>query len=83
MANWEKSLDNITKGKEQPGNLAPDSLPVGYVIAKEPKTNRRSFALQKSVLDALQEIAKDQGTNLNALVNDVLKNYVNEYNGRG
>ena len=82
MDKWKNSLEDITAGNAAQ-DMTPDNLPVGYVIAKEPKTNRRSFALQKSVLDALQEIAKDQGTNINALVNDILKNYVNEYNGRG
>lgn len=82
MAKWENSLNDITKGTAAQ-EMTPDNLPVGYVIAKEPKSNRRSFALQKSVLDALQEIAKDRGTNINALVNEVLLNYVNEYNGRG
>ena len=82
MNKWENSLKDITEGNAAQ-EMKPDNLPVGYVIAKEPKKNRRSFALQKSVLDALQEIATDQGTNINALVNDILKNYVNEYNGRG
>lgn len=79
---WENSLDDITKGTSTP-EVSPEQLPVGFVIKKEPKSNRRSFALQKSVLDSLQVIAADKGTNLNALVNDILLDYVNEYNGRG
>lgn len=79
---WENSLDDITKGTSTP-EVSPEQLPVGFVIKKEPKSNRRSFALQKSVLDSLQIIAADKGTNLNALVNDILLDYVNEYNGRG
>ena len=82
MGRFETALEEITSGTSAP-EISPDQLPVGYVIRKEPKANRRSFALQKSVLDALQIIAKDKGTNLNALVNDVLLDYVNKYNGRG
>lgn len=82
MGRFDNVLNDITQGTSEP-EITPDNLPVGYVIKKEPKTNRRSFALQKSVLDALQIIAKDKGTNLNALVNDVLLDYVNKYNGRG
>lgn len=54
-------------------------LPIGTVISKEPKTNRRSFALQQSVVAALSEIAEEKGTNTNALVNDILLDYVLEY----
>lgn len=82
MPNWENALNDITNDNDT-SVVTPESLPVGYVVKKEPKTNRRSFALQKSVLDALQVIAKDKGTNLNALVCDILLDYVNEYNGRG
>ena len=82
MGKWEKSLDSMTKDTA-PQTATPDALPVGYVVKKEPKSNRRSFALQQSVLDALRGIADEQGTNLNALVNDILLNYVNEYNGKG
>lgn len=82
MPKWENALNDLTNDTEAP-EITADALPIGYVIKKEPKTNRRSFALQKSVLDALQVIAADQGTNINALVNDILLDYVNEYNGRG
>lgn len=82
MGRFENALNEITQGTSTP-EISPDQLPVGYVIKKEPKANRRSFALQKSVLDALQIIAADQGTNMNALVNDILLDYVNKYNGRG
>lgn len=56
-------------------------LPVGfgYVIKKEPRTNHRSFALQKSVLDELKKIAKEKGTNLNALVNEIFLDYILSY----
>jgi hypothetical protein len=54
-------------------------LPIGTVLAKEPKTNRRSFALQQSVLEALSEIASDKETTVNALVNDILIDYVLDY----
>ena len=54
-------------------------LPIGTVLAKEPKTNRRSFALQKSILDALADIAEEKNTNVNALVNDILLDYVLDY----
>lgn len=82
MGKFDNVLDTLTNdtGAQE---ITTDQLPVGYVIKKEPKANRRSFALQKSVLDALQIIAKDKGTNLNALVNDILLDFVNEYNGRG
>ena len=81
MVNFDNVLDTLTNDTGE--EISTDQLPIGYVIRKEPKANRRSFALQKSVLDALQIIAKEKGTNLNALVNDVLLDYVNEYNGRG
>ena len=54
-------------------------LPIGTVLAKEPKSNRRSFALQKSVLEALGEIAEVEHTNVNALVNDILLDFVLDY----
>lgn len=82
MGRLKKSLDNITSDNNTPTISTLDELPVGYVIRKEPKANRRSFALQKSVLDALQLIAKEKGTNINALVNEILLNYVTEYKER-
>lgn len=54
-------------------------LPIGTVLAKEPKSNRRSFALQQSVLEALGEIAETEDTSVNALVNDILLDYVLDY----
>lgn len=75
---WEKKINDMTNNKAGAG-IQSDTLPPGYVIKKEPKVNHRSFALQKSVLDALKEIAEEQGTNLNALVNDIFINYVSEY----
>lgn len=54
-------------------------LPLGYVIKKEPKSCRRAFAMQHSLIDALQIIANDEGTNLNALVNSVLTTFANDY----
>ena len=64
--------------KEEPEPI-PENLPIGYVVKKEPKTNRRSFALQQSILTALKEIAEENGTNINALVNDILLDYVNDH----
>ena len=60
-------------------SFGPDALPLGYVIQKEPKKARRTFAMQYSLLDALQKIADENGTNLNALVNDVLTDYATNY----
>lgn len=56
-------------------------LPIdfGYVIKREPKSQRRTFAMQKSLLDALAEIAESEGTNVNALVNGVLTDYAFDY----
>ena len=76
MAKWKKTIDDMTRGKAA---ADPGALPIGYVIAREPKSNRRSFALQQSVLDALADIAKEQNTNINALVSDILIDYVNNY----
>lgn len=83
MANWNKQLNNMTKNSKAANVATPDGVPIGYVVKKEPKSNRRSFALQQSVLDALQEIAADQNTNINALVNEILLNYVNDYMRKG
>lgn len=83
MAQWNKQLKNMTSNSKAANVAQPDGLPIGYVVRKEPKSNRRSFALQQSVLDALQDIAKEQGTNINALVNDILLNYVNDYLRKG
>lgn len=55
------------------------TLPIGVVLSKEPKTNRRSFALQQSVLNALSDISEEKGTNVNALVSDILLEYVLDY----
>ena len=56
-------------------------LPIGfgYVIAKEPKAIRRTFALQESVIGALKAIASEKNTNLNALVSNILSDYVRNY----
>lgn len=81
MAKWEDALNDITNDTEAPATTT-EQLPLGYAVMKEPKSRRRSFALQNSVVDALEEIAADQGVKLNALVNDVLLDYVNKYNGR-
>ena len=75
---WKKSLDDMT-GNKKSNAATPDALPLGYVISKEPKKARRTFAMQYSLLDALQKIADETGTNLNALVNDVLTEYANNY----
>lgn len=79
---WKKTIDNMTNNKEA-ADITPDNLPIGYVVRKEPKTNRRSFALQQSIITALQDIAREKGTNINALVNEILLSYVNSYYGKG
>ena len=75
---WKNTLDKMTSNKDK-GETRPDALPLGYVISKEPKRARRTFAMQYSLLDALQNIADETGTNLNALVNDVLTEYATNY----
>ena len=74
---WNNKLNDMTNNKA--GGIQADSLPLGYEIRKEPKKARRTFAMQYSLLDALQGIADENGTNLNALVNDVLTEYANNY----
>ena len=76
MAKWKKTIDDMTRGKAA---ADPGALPIGYVVAREPKSNRRSFALQQSVLDALADIAKEKQTSNNGLVNDILLDYVSNY----
>ena len=83
MGKWNKQLKDMTNNSKAANVATPDGVPIGYVVKKEPKSNRRSFALQQSVLDALQDIATEQGTNINALVNDILLNYVNDYMRKG
>jgi hypothetical protein len=75
---WKEKINDMTNNKAK-AELTPDALPLGYVVKKEPKKARRTFAMQYSLLDALQKIADDKGTNLNALVNDVLTEYANNY----
>ena len=75
---WQKQLNDMTNNQAAK-EIKPDALPLGYVMKKEPKRARRTFAMQYSLLDVLQKIAKDKGTNLNALVNDVLTEYANNY----
>ena len=75
---WKDKLTDMTNNKAH-GDAKPDALPIGYSIQKEPKSARRTFAMQYSLLDALQKIADETGTNLNALVNDVLTEYANNY----
>lgn len=79
---WKNTLDKMTTNKDK-GEAKRDGLPLGYVVKKEPKTARRTFAMQYSLLDALQQIADESGTNLNALVHDVLTEYVNNYFKKG
>lgn len=83
MAKWNKQLKDMTNNSKAANVATPDGVPIGYVVKKEPKSNRRSFALQQSVLDALQDIATEQGTNINALVNEILLNYANDYMRKG
>ena len=75
---WGKQTDEMTINKAT-AEVKADSLPLGYVVKKEPKKERRTFAMQKSLLEALKSIAADKGTNINALVNDVLTEYANDY----
>ncbi len=82
MGKFEKAFNDITQGNSTP-EIDPNNLPIGYMIRKEPKTRRRSFAMQSSVVDALETIAAEKGINVNALVNEILIDYVNEYNGKG
>lgn len=74
---WKDKINDMTNNAKS--DATPDALPLGYVISKEPKRARRTFAMQYSLLDALQKIADENGTNLNALVNDVLTEYANNY----
>lgn len=83
MGKWNKQLKEMTNNSKAANVPAPDGVPIGYVVKREPKNTRRSFALQQSVIDALQDIAAEQDTNINALVNDVLLNYVNDYMRKG
>ena len=53
-------------------------LPIGYEVREEAKTVRRAFALKASVLDAFKEIAERKGTNPNALLNELMENYVRQ-----
>lgn len=76
---WKNKINDMTNNKDAGADLKPDALPLGYVIKKEPKRARRTFAMQYSLLDALQKIADETGTNLNALVNDVLTEYANNF----
>ncbi len=73
---WNKKVDEMTNNT---AGIQSDALPLGYEIRKEPKKARRTFAMQYSLLDALQKIAEENGTNLNALVNDVLTEYATNY----
>ena len=75
---WTKTVNKMTNNQTKAEAL-PDALPLGYIVKKEPKRARRTFAMQYSLLDALQKIAEESGTNLNALVNDVLTEYANNY----
>lgn len=75
---WKNTLDKMTTNKDK-GEAKRDGLPLGYIVSKEPKRARRTFAMQYSLLDALQKIADETDTNLNALVHDVLTAYVNDY----
>ena len=83
MAKWNKQLKNMTNNSKAANVATPDGVPIGYAVRKEPKATRRSFALQQSVLDALQDIAAEQGTNINALVNEILLDYANNYYKKG
>ncbi len=53
-------------------------LPTGYEVREETKRIRVTFALMPSVVDGLKEIAERKGITRNALVNDILRNYVKE-----
>lgn len=53
-------------------------LPVGYEIKPESKVNRRSFAIKTSVLEEFKKIATEKGTNANALLNEILEEYVSK-----
>ena len=75
---WGKELKEMENNKAG-AEIKTDALPLGYIIKKEPKRARRTFAMQYSLLDALQKIADETGTNLNALVNNVLTEYANNY----
>ena len=75
---WGNTVNKMTNNKTKAEAL-PDALPLGYVVKKEPKTARRTFAMQNSLLNALQQIAQDKGTNINALVNEVLTEYAINY----
>ena len=79
MGKWNTQLKNMTNNSKAANVIMTDELPRGYVIKKEPKSARRTFAMQYSLIDALQDIAREQGTNINHLVNDVLNEYVNNY----
>ena len=53
-------------------------LPMGYEVVEEAKTMRRSFALQPSVFKAFDAKAKRNGSNSNAVINELMRSYVEE-----
>lgn len=52
------------------------TLPVGLEIREESKRDRRSFAIKPSVLEEFKRIADREGTNVNALLNEILEDFV-------
>lgn len=57
------------------------TIPTGYRLAPEPKSERLQLLIQPTTKTAIKEIAADKNISVNELVNDALKDYIAKERG--
>lgn len=64
--------------EEEPEQIRKDSgtLPRGYIMGKETKSERVQLLLRPSIKDGIKELAKEEGRSVNDLINDALAEYL-------
>lgn len=52
------------------------TIPKGYKLVKEAKSERTQFLLRPTTKEAIKEAAAERGVSMNDLVNDILDEYI-------
>lgn len=52
------------------------TIPKGYRLVKEAKSERTQFLLRPTIKEAIKEAAAERGVSMNDLVNDILDEYI-------
>ena len=76
---------NFISAAEDPAEVQQEgqAIPAGFKLVKESKTARAQLLIRPTTKEALQQIAEEEGTSFNNLINDILDDYVEERGRNG